>query len=85
MKEYIDFAAENGFDAVLVEGWNEGWEDNWAYGKEKIYSFTKAYPDFNVEELQAYAKARGIKSSCIMKLPLQRWIMKDNWMMLFLL
>ncbi|MCT3804685.1 alpha-glucosidase [Elizabethkingia anophelis] len=61
VKEYIDFAAENGFDAVLVEGWNEGWEDNWAYGKEKIYSFTKAYPDFNVEELQAYAKARGIK------------------------
>ncbi len=61
MKEYIDFAAENGFDAVLVEGWNEGWEDNWAYGKEKIYSFTKAYPDFNVEELQAYAKTRGIK------------------------
>ncbi|UTF94521.1 glycoside hydrolase family 97 protein [Elizabethkingia anophelis] len=61
VKEYIDFAAENGFDAVLVEGWNEGWEDNWAYGKEKIYSFTKAYPDFNVEELQAYAKTRGIK------------------------
>ncbi|WP_407486537.1 glycoside hydrolase family 97 protein [Elizabethkingia anophelis] len=61
VKEYIDFAAENGFDAVLVEGWNEGWEDNWAYGKEKIYSFTKAYPDFNIEELQAYAKTRGIK------------------------
>ncbi|MCT3649633.1 glycoside hydrolase family 97 protein [Elizabethkingia anophelis] len=61
VREYIDFAAENGFDAVLVEGWNEGWEDNWAYGKEKIYSFTKAYPDFNVEELQAYAKTRGIK------------------------
>ena len=61
VKQYIDFAAENGFDAVLVEGWNEGWEDNWAYGKEKIYSFTKAYPDFNVEELQTYAKAKGIK------------------------
>lgn len=61
VKEYIDFAAENGFDAILVEGWNEGWEDNWAYGKEKIYSFTKAYPDFNVEELQTYAKAKGIK------------------------
>ncbi|WP_336664224.1 glycoside hydrolase family 97 protein [Elizabethkingia meningoseptica] len=61
VKEYIDFAAENGFDAVLVEGWNEGWEDNWAYGKEKIYSFTKAYPDFNVEELQSYAQSKGIK------------------------
>ena len=44
VKEYIDFAAKNGFDAVLVEGWNEGWEDNYAYAKEFIYSFTKAYP-----------------------------------------
>lgn len=61
VKEYIDFAAENGFDAVLVEGWNEGWEDWAPYEKEKIFSFTKAYPDFNVEELQAYAKSKGVK------------------------
>ncbi|EJL75637.1 Glycoside hydrolase 97, partial [Chryseobacterium populi] len=61
VKEYIDFAAENGFDAVLVEGWNEGWEDNQAYRKEHIYSFTKAYPDFNVKELQAYAKSKNVK------------------------
>lgn len=61
VKEYIDFAAKHGFDAVLVEGWNEGWEDNWAFGKEKIYSFTKAYPDFDVEELHRYAASKGIK------------------------
>ena len=41
VKEYIDFAAENGFDAILVEGWNEGWEDNWAYGKEKYTALQK--------------------------------------------
>ena len=61
VKEYIDFAAQNGFDAVLVEGWNEGWEDNWAYAKEHIYSFTKAYPDFDVKELHQYAASKGIK------------------------
>ncbi len=61
VKEYIDFAAANGFDAVLVEGWNEGWEDNWAYMKEKIYSFTTAYPDFDVEELHRYAESKGVK------------------------
>lgn len=61
VKEYIDFAAKHGFDAVLVEGWNEGWEDNAGYVKEIIYSFTKAYPDFDVDELQKYAKSKGVK------------------------
>ena len=61
VKEYIDFAAKNGFDAVLVEGWNEGWEDNYAYAKEFIYSFTKAYPDFDVKELLRYAASKGVK------------------------
>ena len=61
VKEYIYFAAKNGFDAVLVEGWNEGWEDNYAYAKEFIYSFTKAYPDFDVKELQRYAASKGVK------------------------
>lgn len=61
VKEYIDFAAKNGLDAVLVEGWNEGWEDNYAYGKERIYSFTKAYPDFDVKELHRYAASKGVK------------------------
>lgn len=61
VKEYIDYAAKHGFDAVLVEGWNEGWEDNYAYRKEYIYSFTKPYPDFDVKELQQYAANKGVK------------------------
>ncbi len=61
VKEYIDFAAANGFDAVLVEGWNEGWEDNTAFKKERIYSFTKSYPDFDVKELSQYAAQNGVK------------------------
>lgn len=61
VKEYIDFAAKHGFDAVLVEGWNEGWEDNYAYSKERIYSFTKAYPDFDVKSLHEYAAGKGVK------------------------
>lgn len=60
VKKYIDFAAEHGFDGVLVEGWNEGWEDNWAYGKDKIYSFTKAYPDFDIAEISAYAQKKKV-------------------------
>lgn len=61
VKEYIDFAAANGFDAVLAEGWNEGWEDWAAYKKERQFSFTHAYPDFDVDELQAYAAEKGIQ------------------------
>jgi glucan 1,4-alpha-glucosidase len=60
-KRYIDFAAANGLDGVLVEGWNVGWEDwagNW---KEEVFDFTTPYPDFNVKELQAYAKDKGVK------------------------
>lgn len=61
VKKYIDFAAQHDFDAVLVEGWNEGWED-W-YGKEKMYvfDFVTPYPDFNVAELRDYAKSKGVK------------------------
>lgn len=61
VKEYIDFAARHGLDAVLVEGWNEGWEDNIAYAKERIYSFTRPYPDFDVDELHRYAASKGVK------------------------
>lgn len=61
VKEYIDFASRHGFDAVLVEGWNEGWEDNYAYSKEFIYDFDKPYPDFDVAELQRYAREKGVK------------------------
>lgn len=61
VKHYIDFASKHGFDAVLVEGWNEGWEDNWAFAKDEIYSFTKAYPDFDVKELHRYSASKGVK------------------------
>jgi hypothetical protein len=61
VKEYIDFAALHGFDAVLVEGWNEGWED-W-FGKEKdyVFDFVTPYPDFDVKGIHDYAKSKGIK------------------------
>lgn len=60
-KEYIDFAAKNGFDAILIEGWNVGWEDwinNW---KEEVFDFTTAYPDFDVKAVHEYAAAKGVK------------------------
>ena len=61
VKEYVDFAAEQGIDAVLVEGWNEGWEDCASYRKERQFLFNKPYPDFDVKELQQYAAARGVR------------------------
>lgn len=61
VKEYIDFAAENGIDAVLVEGWNEGWEDWASYRKDRQFLFTKPYPDFDVKELQRYAAGKGVR------------------------
>ncbi|MFV8379580.1 glycoside hydrolase family 97 protein [Flavobacterium sp. LB3R33] len=60
-KRYIDFAAKNGFDGVLVEGWNVGWEDwngNW---KEEVFDFTTPYPDFDIAALSAYAKEKNVK------------------------
>jgi alpha-glucosidase len=54
-KKYIDFASDHGFNGVLVEGWNLGWEE-W-----KKYSYTKAYPDFNLENLEKYAESKGVK------------------------
>jgi hypothetical protein len=61
VKKYIDFAARNGFDAVLVEGWNVGWEDWFGHMKDKVFDFVTPYPDFDVKGLQAYAQARHIK------------------------
>ena len=61
VKKYIDFASENGIDGVLVEGWNEGWEDWASYRKNRQFLFDKAYPDFDVDELREYAKAKGVK------------------------
>jgi len=61
VKEYIDFAAEHGFDAVLVEGWNEGWEDWFGQSKDYVFDFVTPYPDFDVEAIHDYAKSKGVK------------------------
>ncbi|MEO8234876.1 MAG: glycoside hydrolase family 97 protein [Flavobacterium sp.] len=61
VKEYIDFAALHGFDAVLVEGWNEGWEDWFGHEKDYVFDFVSAYPDFDVKGIHEYAKSKGIK------------------------
>ena len=61
VKRYIDFAAEHGFDQVLVEGWNEGWEDWFGKSKEYVFDFVTPYPDFDVKELQEYAAQKGVK------------------------
>ncbi|NDV63698.1 glycoside hydrolase family 97 protein [Bacteroides sp. 224] len=61
VKRYIDFAAANGFDAVLVEGWNEGWEDWFGKSKDYVFDFVTPYPDFDVKELNAYATSKNVK------------------------
>lgn len=61
VKRYIDFAADNGIDGVLVEGWNEGWEDWCSYRKNRQFLFDRAYPDFDVAALRDYAAGRGVK------------------------
>lgn len=60
-KKYIDFAAKNGFDGVLVEGWNVGWEDWFGNWKENVFDFVTPYPDFNLNEVNDYAKSKGVK------------------------
>lgn len=60
-KRYIDFAAANGLDGVLVEGWNVGWEDWAGFHKEEVFDFVTPYPDYDVAELQRYAAAKGVK------------------------
>ena len=61
VKRYIDFAAKNGFDAVLVEGWNEGWEDWFGHQKDYVFDFVSPYPDFDVKGLSNYAKSKNVK------------------------
>jgi hypothetical protein len=61
VKEYIDFAAKNGFDGVLVEGWNVGWEDWFGHAKDYVFDFLTPYPDFDVKGIHDYAKSKGIK------------------------
>lgn len=60
-KHYIDFAAKHGFDGVLVEGWNVGWEDWFGKWKEDVFDFATPYPDFDIEEVRNYAKSKGVK------------------------
>ena len=60
-KRYIDFAAKHGFDGVLVEGWNVGWEDWFGNWKENVFDFITPYPDFNLKEVTDYAQSKGVK------------------------
>ncbi len=61
VKRYIDFASKNGFNQLLVEGWNIGWEDWAGNSKDYVFDFVTPYPDFNVKELQKYANDRGMR------------------------
>lgn len=59
-KQYIDFAAANGFGGVLVEGWNTGWDGDWIANRD-AFSFTQAYPDYDLAEVARYAKSKGVR------------------------
>ena len=61
VKKYIDFAAANGLDEVLVEGWNEGWEDWAGHSKFDVFDFVTPYPDFDIKMLNDYARSKGVK------------------------
>ena len=61
VKRYIDFAAGNGFDQVLVEGWNVGWEDWFGHTKDYVFDFVTPYPDFDIEALNNYAHEKGVR------------------------
>ena len=61
VRRYIDFAADNGFDALLIEGWNEGWEDWFGCQKDYVFDFVTPYPDFDLPGLNAYAHQKGIR------------------------
>lgn len=61
VKRYIDFAAKHGFDAVLVEGWNQGWEDWFGHEKDFVFDFVTPYPDFDVKAIHEYAASKGVK------------------------
>ena len=61
VRHYIDFAAQHGFDQVLVEGWNVGWEDWFGHRKDYVFDFVTPYPDFDIKALNDYAHAKGVK------------------------
>ena len=61
VRRYIDFAAKHGFDQVLVEGWNIGWEDWFGHSKDYVFEFLTPYPDFDIKALNEYAHSKGVK------------------------
>lgn len=61
VRKYIDFAAKHGFDQVLVEGWNTGWEDWFGFQKDYVFDFVTPYPDFDIKALNEYAHSKGVK------------------------
>ena len=61
VKRYIDFAAANGFDQLLIEGWNEGWEDWFGNSKDYVFDFVTPYPDFDIKMLNDYAHSKGLR------------------------
>ena len=61
VKRYIDFASQNGFDGLLIEGWNEGWEDWYGHQKDFVFDFLTPYPDFDLPELNRYAHEHGMR------------------------
>lgn len=61
VRKYIDFAARHGFDQVLVEGWNTGWEDWFGHSKDYVFDFVTPYPDFDIKALNDYAHSKGVR------------------------
>lgn len=61
VKKYIDYAAKHGFDAILVEGWNQGWEDWFDKSKDYVFDFVSPYPDFDITALNKYAQSKGVR------------------------
>lgn len=61
VRKYIDFAAKHGFDQVLVEGWNTGWEDWFGHSKDYVFDFVTPYPDFDIKKLNEYAHSKGVR------------------------
>ena len=86
VRRYIDFAAENGFDALLIEGWNIGWEDWYAKQKDFVFDFITPYPDFDLPALNKYAHEKGIRlimhhESSASTINYERWMEKAYTLM----
>lgn len=86
VKRYIDFAAKNGLDQVLVEGWNEGWEDWFGHSKFDVFDFITPYPDFDIKALNEYAHSKGVRlmmhhETSSSALNYERWLEKAYTLM----